>query len=289
MLAARRQEESENEMKALQLLTLIALVCAGSSASSQAPSLPQPGSVFLEELTWMEVRDAIAGGKTTVIIPTGGTEQNGPHIVLGKHNYLVKYKAGEIAGRLGNALVAPVVAYVPEGDVNPPTGHMRYAGTITTPQDVFVKVLEYAARSFKQHGFLDVVLIGDSGGNQEGQRLVAAALNKEWGSTPVRVHHITAYYPGRGDDWVVSQGVSAEDVGTHAGTHDTASLMYINPSMLRFDRMVVGKAGDGQGHVGNPARATALFGRRILEMQIEDATTQIRELRAGSRRRADLR
>ena len=277
-------------MKTVHVLTLLTLVApAVSPAFAQAPSLPQPGSVFLEELTWIEVRDAIAAGKTTIIIPTGGTEQNGPHLVLGKHNYLVKYKAGEIAARLGNALVAPVVSYVPEGDVDPPTGHMRYAGTITTPQDVFAKVLEYAARSFKQHGFLDVVLIGDSGGNQEGQRLVAAALNKEWASTPVRIHHITAYYPGRGDDWVVSQGVSAEDVGTHAGTHDTASLMYINPSMLRFDRMTVGKAGDGQGHVGNPAKATALFGRRILEMQIDDATTQIRELRVSSRRRAALR
>ncbi len=162
---------------------------------------------------------------------------------------------------------------------------MRYAGTITTPQDVFVKVLEYAARSFKQHGFVDVVLVGDSGGNQEGQRLAADALNKEWAATPARAHHITAYYPGRGDDWVVSQGVSAADVGSHAGTHDTASLMYINPSMLRVDKLVVGKADDGQGHVGDPAKATALFGRRILEMQIEDATTQIRELRVSSRRR----
>ena len=272
-------------MKAAHVFTLLmfALACAALPAFAQAPSLPQPDSVFLEELTWMEVRDAIAGGKTTIIIPTGGTEQNGPHLVLGKHNFLVKYKAGEIAARLGNALVAPVVAYVPEGDVNPPTGHMRYAGTITTPQDVFVKVLEYAARSFKQHGFLDVVLIGDSGGNQEGQRLVAEALNKEWAPTPARVHHITAYYPGRGDDWVVSQGVSAEDVGSHAGTHDTSSLMYINPSMLRFDKLVVGKSGDGQGHTGNPAKATALFGRRILEMQIEDATAQIRELRKTTR------
>lgn len=255
---------------------------------AQAPSLPQPDSVFLEELTWMEVRDAVACGKTTIIIPTGGTEQNGPHIVLGKHNYLVKYKAGEIAKQLGNALVAPVVAYVPEGDVNPPTGHMRYAGTITTPQDVFVKVLEYAARSFKQHGFTDIALVGDSGGNQEGQRLVAELLNKEWASTPARVHHITAYYPGRGDDWVVSQGVNAADVGSHAGTHDTSSLMYINPSMLRFDKLVVGKSGDGQGHTGNPARATALFGKRILEMQIEDATKQIRELRTSSRERRSV-
>jgi creatinine amidohydrolase len=271
-------------MKRVQLLAAVAPICAAAPGFTQAPSLPDPASVFLEELTWFEVRDAIAGGKTTIIIPTGGTEQNGPHIVLGKHNYLVKYKAGEIARQLGNALVAPVVAYVPEGDVNPPTGHMRYAGTITTPQEVFVKVLEFAARSFRQHGFVDIVFVGDSGGNQEGQRVIAAALNSEWAATPVRVHHVTAFYPGRGDEWVVTQGVSAADVGTHAGTHDTASLMYINPSMLRVDRMTVGKTGDGQGHVGNPAKATALFGKRILEMQIGDAAAQIRELRVSSRR-----
>ncbi len=64
-----------------------------------------PATVFLEDLTWTEVRDALAAGMTTVIIPTGGTEQNGPHMVLGKHNYLVRYKAGEVARRLGDALV----------------------------------------------------------------------------------------------------------------------------------------------------------------------------------------
>src|SRR5688572_2506876 len=160
-------------MRPIPLTTIAGLICLVSPALTQAPSIPRPDSVFLEELTWMEVRDAIAGGRTTVIIPTGGTEQNGPHMALGKHNYLVKYKAGEIAKQLGNALVAPVVAYVPEGEIDPPSGHMRFAGTIATPQDVFAKVLEYAARSFKQHGFVDVVLIGDSGGNQEGQRIVA--------------------------------------------------------------------------------------------------------------------
>lgn len=271
-------------MRPVSLLIGVGVICLASHAAAQAPLVPQPGSVFLEDLTWLEVRDAVAGGKTTIIIPTGGTEQNGPHIVLGKHNYLVKYKAGEIAKQLGNALVAPVVAYVPEGDIDPPTGHMRFAGTITTPQDVFVKVLEYAARSFRRHGFLDIALVGDSGGNQAGQQLVAEMLNKEWAAANVRVHHVSAYYPGRGDDWVISQGVSAADVGSHAGTHDTSSLMYLNPSMLRFDRMGPGKAGDGQGHIGNPARATALFGRRILEMQIEDAVRQIQALRASSRR-----
>jgi creatinine amidohydrolase/Fe(II)-dependent formamide hydrolase-like protein len=271
-------------MRAIHISVLVGVLALASRGWTQAPSVPTSDSVFLEELTWMEARDAIAAGKTTIIIPTGGTEQNGPHLVLGKHNYLVRYKAGQIAKRLGNALVAPVVAYVPEGEIDPPTGHMRYAGTITTPQDVFMKVLEYAARSFKQHGFLDIALVGDSGGNQEGQKLVAEALNKEWRTSKVRVHHVTAYYPGRGDDWVVSQGVSAADVGSHAGTHDTSSLMYLNPSMLRFDQMRVGKSGDGQGHTGNPTKATALFGKHILEMQIEDGAKQIQELRLSARR-----
>ena len=88
-------------------------------------------SVWIEELTWVEVRDAIRAGKTTLIFPTGGTEQNGPHMVLGKHNYIVKHNAGEIAKRLGNALVAPVLGYVPEGRIDPPEGHMRFPGTIS--------------------------------------------------------------------------------------------------------------------------------------------------------------
>src|SRR5687768_13590896 len=139
-------------MRPVRLMTCVGFICQAAFASAQAPSVPQPDSVFLEDLTWMEVRDAIAGGKTTVIVPTGGTEQNGPHMALGKHNYLVTYKAGQIAKQLGNALVAPVVSYVPEGDINPPTGHMRFAGTISLPQDVFVNVLEHAARSLRQHG-----------------------------------------------------------------------------------------------------------------------------------------
>jgi creatinine amidohydrolase/Fe(II)-dependent formamide hydrolase-like protein len=241
-------------------------------------------SVFLEELTWTEVRDAVKAGKTTVIVPTGGTEQNGPHMVLGKHNYLVRHKAGEAAKRLGNALVAPVMAYVPEGDIDPPTGHMRFSGTITTPNDVFAKVLEFAARSFKQHGFRDIALLGDSGGNQSAQASVTAALNTEWAATPVRVHHLTDYYPGPGDDWLLTQGVSAEDVGSHASIHDTASLLFLNPSMIRRDKFAPGKANDGSGVVGNPARSTVEFGRRIVEMQIAAAVAQIRALRESSRK-----
>ena len=77
-------------MRTIYLATLLGISCLGSNSFSQSPSIPIPDSVFIEELTWVEVRDAIAQGKTTVIIPSGGTEQNGPHMVIGKHNYLVK-------------------------------------------------------------------------------------------------------------------------------------------------------------------------------------------------------
>lgn len=264
------------------------LVCAfGSFALGSTPagvSAQAPDEVYLEELTWTEVRDALAAGTTTIIIPTGGTEQNGPHMVLGKHNYLVRYKAGEVARRLGDALVAPVMAYVPEGDIDPPTGHMRFPGTITTPPEVFELVLEFAVRSLEQHGFLDIALLGDSGGNQASQAAVAERLNREWAGGPARVHHLTDYYPGPGDAWLVTQGEREEDVGSHAGMHDTTSLMFLNPSMLRLDELAPHTSGDGSGVVGNPARSTAAYGEQILEMQIEAAVGQIRTLRESSRR-----
>src|SRR6478752_5276252 len=134
------------------------------------PAAQAAETVFLEELTWTELRDLIRSGKTTIIIPIGGTEQNGPHMALGKHNLRVRYLSEKIARALGDALVAPVIAYVPEGAVSPPTGHMRFPGTITVPEAAFEKVLESAARSFKAHGFRHIVLLGDHGSTQAGQK-----------------------------------------------------------------------------------------------------------------------
>jgi len=164
----------------------ILLLCCLLFALAAPASAAVPVSVFVEELTWTELRDLIAAGKTTVIIPIGGTEQNGPHMALGKHNVRVKLLAGRIAAGLGNAVVAPVLAYVPEGTIDPPSGHMRFPGTITVPEDVFEKTIEYAARSFKRHGFRDIVFLGDHGSTQKGEEMVAQRLNREWAATPVR-------------------------------------------------------------------------------------------------------
>jgi creatinine amidohydrolase len=259
-------------MNRLMLCMAFCLVTASAIAAGT------PDTVFVEELTWTEVRDAIKNGKTTIVFPTGGTEQNGRHMVLGKHNFIVKHAAEQIARQLGNALVAPVLAYVPEGNIEPPTGHMLYPGTISLPDDVFMKVTEYAARSFKANGFKDIVLIGDSGGNQKALQSVATSLNKEWAKTEARVHFILDYYkesPFR--EWLQGQGEKRDDIGSHAGIVDTSQLMAVNPHGIRSDKLAAGSDRDVTGATGNPARATVAYGKKGLEMNIDAAVAQIRK------------
>ncbi len=166
--------------------------------SAQELDAPRPmagiNTVFIEEMTWMEVRDAIEAGKTTAIVATGGVEQNGPYVASGKHNFVLEATTEAIARRLGDALVAPIVKFVPEGRIDPPSGHMRYHATISLRQETFQALLTDVISSLAQHGFTDIVLIGDSGGNRQGMEAVTETLNRLWMGSPARVHYIPEYY-----------------------------------------------------------------------------------------------
>lgn len=259
-------------MRTFFVATTLSLLASGAMAQV-------PDTVFIEELTWTEVRDAIKAGKTTVILPTGGTEQNGPHMVLGKHNFIIRHTSEQIARKLGNALVAPVIAYVPEGSLDPPSGHMRYPGAITLPNEYFMKVVEYAARSFKVNGFKDIVFIGDSGGNQDGMKQVSEMLNKEWAGSAVRVLFVPEYYSGTGfSEWLVTQGEKKDDIGSHAGITDTSQLMAINPKLVRTEKFADRGGFEGSGVSGNPTKASVTYGKKGLELKVETAVRRIREM-----------
>ena len=234
------------------------------------PAAHASGTVFLEELTWTELRDLIQSGKTTIIVPIGGTEQNGTHMALGKHNLRVRYLSEKIAGALGNALVAPVIAYVPEGALEPPTGHMRFPGTITVPEEAFEKILEYAARSFKAAGFRDIVFLGDHGSYQRVEKAVAERLDKEWAAKPVRVHAIEEYYRVSGDEFgrlLKTKGYREEEVGTHAGLADTSLALAVDPRLVRTDRLQPGaKLESGDGVRGDPRRSSAELGQLGVDL-----------------------
>jgi creatinine amidohydrolase len=237
-------------------------------------------TMFLEEVTWTELRDLIGSGKTTIILPIGGTEQNGPHMALGKHNLRVRYLSEKIARALGNALVAPVIAYVPEGGLDPPTAHMRFPGTITIPEEAFEKVLEYAARSFKLAGFRDIVFLGDHGGYQKGEKAVADWLDKEWAANPVRAHAIEEYYRASESEYgllLKGKGYSDAEIGVHAGLADTSLALAVDPSLVRTDRLQ-----SGEGVKGDPRRSGAELGRLGVDLIVTRTVDAIR--RATSRR-----
>lgn len=251
---------------------------------------PSNASVLLEDQTWTELRDLIKSGTTTIIVPIGGTEQNGPAMALGKHNVRVKYLAEKIAERLGNALVAPVISYVPEGSIDPPTGHMKFPGTITISDKIFEQLLESVARSLKLHGFKTIVLIGDHGGYQSDERVVADRLNVEWSKTPVRVFAALEYYEitqGAYVEKLLSFGVRRDEVGTHAGLADTSLTLAIDPSMVRKDRILAApkpNAADGV-YGGDPTRSSAEFGQLGVDLIVNGTTDAIREFIASRRSR----
>jgi len=237
-------------------------------------------TVFLEELTWPELRDDILAGKTTIIVPIGGTEQNGPHMALGKHNARAKALAQRIALALRNALVAPVVAYVPEGSVQPPTAHMRFPGTVTVPEATFERVLESAARSFKLHGFRDVVFLGDHGDYQKSLTAVAARLNREWAASPARAHAIVEYYRASTTAYpqaLRDRGYRDDEIGTHAGLADTSLAWAIDPTLVRRDKLAAGAVGGtAEGVAGDPRRSSADLGQLGVDAIVAATVDAIR-------------
>jgi creatinine amidohydrolase len=251
------------------------------------PCLAAPGSVYLEELTSPEVRDAVRAGRRTVIIPVGGTEQNGPHMALGKHNFRVHALAGRIAVELGDALVAPVLAYVPEGRIAPPSEHMRYAGTISIPDAAFRGVLQGAARSFAQHGFTSIVLLGDSGNYQATLKAVADALNREWRGGRTRALFVGEYYDAGQAPFIQAlraRGLSDAQIGKHAGAADTSLMLAVDPSRVSHDKSSAAViAGAGSGVNGDPSAASAELGRIGTELIVRDSVAAIRHATAATR------
>ncbi|MBC7602911.1 MAG: creatininase family protein [Ramlibacter sp.] len=244
-------------------------------------------TVLLDEMTWTEVRDAIKSGSSTVIIPVGGTEQNGPHMALGKHNFRAAALSQGIASTLGHTVVAPVMSYVPEGRISPPGGHMRFPGTISVSQDAFENVLLGAGRSMKQAGFRDVVFIGDSGNYQDSLKSVAAKLNKEWAASPTRAHHIVEYYRAATNGFaqiLKSKGVTDAQIGVHAALADTSLMMGVDPARVRAELLKASPTPESAtGIVGEPAQSSAALGKLGTDLIVERAVAAIRQAVAAPR------
>ena len=245
------------------------------------PNTPRPieavDSVFIEDLTWMEVRDALKDGKDTVIVATGGVEQNGPYLVAGKHNIILRATTESIARKLGNTLVAPIVPFVPEGNIDPPDSHMQYPSTISVTEETYASLLTDICGSLRAHGFKRIILIGDSGGNQTGLKTVTAALNAKWKGDRSTIYYISEYYDFTGvSKWLEEQGIKQSPEGLHDDFAMTAMMMSVDPQSVRAKQRIVAGKFRINGIDLAPAEKTIEWGKKIVDFRAEQTVKAIR-------------
>ena len=310
-------------MNARTVLTTTTMVLTlAVAASTQAPQPPRPGggqqrspaeraaaaqaehekmmamprpvdavdSVWLEELTWLEVRDVMKAGKTTIIIPTGGMEQNGPYLATGKHNYVNRAGCEAIARKLGNALCGPNVAFVPEGNFEPPTGALMYPGSIGVSDATFQALLSDIANSFRVTGFQNVILLGDSGGNQRGMKEVASTLGTKWAGGKTHIYYIADYYDRFNEVAEYAEktfGWKQVPDGSHDDALITAIIMTVSPDHVRMKQRTAKGLTKTNSIELAPTTKAVEVGKAIVNKRADITVEAIKKAMAGASSQQD--
>jgi creatinine amidohydrolase len=246
--------------------------------------MPRPidmhDSIWIEDLTMMEVRDLLKAGKTTALVLTGGIEENGPYLTTGKHNNVLRVTGESIARSLGNALAAPIVTLEPG---NPE--RVRTPGTVFLSPETYRAVLTDMAVSLKTQGFKDIILLGDSGGNLKPMQEVADALNVKWKGTGITAYFIPEYY-----NYDEVEHFEQDVLGIHEkleGLHDdyyiSAIIAVHDPNGIRApERAKAGKLVINGVSLA-PIEKTAENGRKIVAFRTEKTVVAIRKAMAAAK------
>lgn len=242
--------------------------------------IDMPDTVWIEDLTMLEVRDQIKAGKTTALILTGGIEENGPYLTTAKHNHVLKATGESIARALGNALVAPIVTLEPGNPMRPNLS----PGTIVLSQATFQAVLTDMSNSLRSQGFKDVIMVGDSGGNLKGMQAAATALNAEWKGNGY-VHFIPEYY-----NYADVEKFEEEVLGIHEkleGYHDdyyiTAIISTVSTDAIRMnERRKAGKFVIN-GVALDPIAKTIENGKKMVAFRTEATVAAIKKSMANKK------
>jgi creatinine amidohydrolase/Fe(II)-dependent formamide hydrolase-like protein len=213
-----------------------------------------------------------------VLVPTGGIEQNGPFVSLSKHNYIARAVSLRAAELLGSTLVAPVVPFVPQGNIKPPTGHMLFSGTISLKEKTFEALLEDIGASLAVHGFTEIVFLGDSAGNQRGMQKAAAQINKRFHQSPTRAFYIPEFYNyPELRKFLAQRGIEEQPEDFHEELAFSLQLLAISPPTLRYEqRIAAGHTTLGGLSLLDRDKLVAL-GKEIIEMRAQSSVKAIRE------------
>jgi creatinine amidohydrolase len=274
---------------ALVLSTTITLAQASDANSAVGKSAKASAQlVEFETMTWPEVKQALADGKTTALFYTGGTEQRGPQNANGGHNLIAKAAVKAIALKLGNAIAMPVLPFTPNN------ASAQLPGTIGLTNDLLAAILERISEQAIVTGFKNVVLMGDHGGGQPNvYRAVAKKLNDKYAPQGIHVYFCDEVYAkaqGDFEDLLASKGYPRS---SHAGIPDTSEMLYLGGDTWVRKELIATALGDpvppaGQpqadlniphannGITGDARRSSAALGKMAFDMKVDYAVRQIR-------------
>jgi creatinine amidohydrolase len=277
-------------------LTILVSACAGKTGMSSAASpMASPMAVNrneprveFETMTWPEVKAALAAGKTTALVYTGGTEQRGPQNGNGGHTLMAKATVKAIALRLGNAIAMPVLPYTPNN------ASATLPGTIGLTNELLAAMLERIAEQSIVTGFKNVVLMGDHGGGQPAvYHDVAAKLDAKYAPQGIHVYFCDEVYAkaqGDFDKWLAANGYP---VSSHAGIPDTSEMWYLGGDTWVRPNLIPTAVGDpvpaagtrrdpnapriNNGISGDASRSSIELGKKAFEMKVDYAVRQIQQ------------
>lgn len=260
----------------LKCLALI-IICPNFLIFANAENNKIRYNPWLADYTSFELKELLSQGYSRILIPTAGIEQNSMFASLNKHQKVLEYTIPEIAHHLQKTLIVPIINYVPEGDINPPSGHMNFIGTISLSETAFQSTLMNIVLSLAQNGFKKFYFLGDSGGNQDAQQKIAELLQKQG----YHVYTISDYYANKVQNQYLTKeyGFTEAQIGTHIGIRDTSELLYASPQSVRLDKIVNNQNTDfyKTGGDGNATLADAKIGKKLLEIKIINSVKAIQK------------
>jgi creatinine amidohydrolase len=251
-------------------------------------------TVLMQELTWPEIKQAIADGKTTAVFACGAVEQHGPHLPTGTDDYLGTAIAERAARIAGNALVAPTIR------PGLSEHHMHFAGSFTLRPSTFVALIEDYCESLVRHGFERIVIFPSHGGNADTMKAHAPLLAHAFqGRCDVVVSTRSNRFQRMGE-LLAERGVTIGRAGAHAGYTETSMMLDYRPELVEMDSAEPGRCDDEfylpenidrsqmesflygiqtqspNGILGDPTGSTAEVGEELLQLAAESLAEELR-------------
>jgi creatinine amidohydrolase len=236
------------------------------------------GSVWIENLTWMEAEEALRE-YAVVMIPLGArTKEHGPHLPLNNDWIMAEYLARRVAAEVPVAVMPTLqYGYYPS--------FLEYPGSVSLGFETFKELVKDICVSMAGYGVRKFYVLNT--GVSTARALGPASEELREQEIAMRFTDILA------SGARAEEGVSEQEGGTHADEMETSMMLYIDPDVVDMSKAVkdydptggrgltrdpenIGPKYSPTGVFGDPTLATVEKGRVVVEARVRFIVDELR-------------